>query len=420
MITQIYIHCPGCCAPLRVRLGMAPTRGTRFYVPCPVCQLPIKGYSSGTELTNHRVEFQDASIESPFADNACSTVTIDPNVPLRYDAASIFEWGSSPNIAFAQITQDNAVPALKAANALRSAAAQWSGFRHFYEYYLAEQWVLFDSSGRALYGEHWPDQPTPLQRESLAQTPFMLLLLPTQVEEHGSHLFRRFSEAHLDGVAVPAYRAFAAEEVQAGRVRAEMRRTFDVIDSFLREDESWASGVIRWSVDPSIDLSSLRLCRDEFPLLRDLYQQAFEATAKSLRYVVASINQAQRGSPTAFPAAAPAGVARPSAHPVRTFAKFDKLVTADKLAYVYADPEWQRWLSPLLDRQTRNAIGHNSVRHDLRKGFVVTDRGDSIAYFDFVGKVYRMTYVLTVVTQVLRSFQVLGTGELSRTAVPGA
>lgn len=413
MILRTQIRCPGCNGGILVRMGVAPTRGTRFYVPCPHCQLPILGNSQGEELESHRITFEGSERIDPFGDDeAFTTVTIDPNVPLRYSAQAMPEWGSSPNITFGRLVHGNTEVAMRALGALRSLGeTEWSKVFRLYEYYLNEQWDHLQRQGIELVGEHWPRGAARLPVHSMVHHILLIAVGPTQVESFPGELFGEFAESHVRALRLHSnYSDFARSEVASGSIQRELRRTFDVLDAFMRSYESWLPGLTRWvlSPDATSTVDELRLCRDDFPLLRDLYQQAFETCCKSLRYVVGAINADKRGSPTAFPLIAPPGVTSPARHPVRTFAQFDRLTNADKMAYVFELPKWNSNLGEILDRRTRNAIGHSSVRHDLRTGEVVNDHGEHMSYFEFTGRVYRISYMLSLTLQILRSQRILG------------
>lgn len=86
MISRFPIICPGREVPFLVRMGMAPSKMTRFYVPCPSCKLPIRGRSHGEDLYSHRVDFDAEWFKGEEPD---LIVTADPNVPSRYEAVSI-------------------------------------------------------------------------------------------------------------------------------------------------------------------------------------------------------------------------------------------------------------------------------------------------------------------------------------------
>src|SRR4051812_13385999 len=95
-MSRYSIICPGCEEPFLVRLGVAPSKMTRFYVPCPSCKFPIRGRSHGEELSTHRVEFEAEWFIGKIEPRL--VVTVDPNVPSRYEATEMGGPGTAPTI----------------------------------------------------------------------------------------------------------------------------------------------------------------------------------------------------------------------------------------------------------------------------------------------------------------------------------
>ena len=168
----------------------------------------------------------------------------------------------------------------------------------------------------------------------------------------------------------------------------------------------WRSGRLpRW-VDPPSKLDELTLFRDEFPEMRDLYQQAFEVVCKTLRYPIAAQNVVKRHNPDAFGDEHPGITVVPERARPSTLRQFDRLSNAHKIAYVALVPRWAR-MAGVLDSRVRNTIGHASARHDLRSGRVVSNADpDGLTYLEFLGKVFDMFEMLCVALQITRTARV--------------
>jgi hypothetical protein len=182
---------------------------------------------------------------------------------------------------------------------------------------------------------------------------------------------------------------------------------FDVLDLFVQRFDSWQMGMLRRLIpDENLPLlDDLRLFRDEFDILRDLYQQAFETVCKTLRYPVAAQNTVQRNDPNDFGTVVPSTLTRKT-NP-SDLAAFEKLSNFEKLQYVLQIPGCEGWVG-LLDNKTRNAIGHGTVRHDLRSGLVISDNvPDGVPYLDVVADVYGIFDALSISAQVLRGIRVV-------------
>jgi hypothetical protein len=146
-------------------------------------------------------------------------------------------------------------------------------------------------------------------------------------------------------------------------------------------------------------LATLTLFRDEFDILRDRYQQSYELTCKVIKIAVAAQNTVIRRDPNNF-GPVPAGVGI-KASPTN-LAKFDKMSTAYRLAYLREVPKWEGF-ADLMDNKKRNAIGHASSRHDLRSGLVISDVDPhGVTYLDVCTDVAGMFEALSVCLTILR------------------
>lgn len=147
------------------------------------------------------------------------------------------------------------------------------------------------------------------------------------------------------------------------------------------------------------ELANLTLFRDEFDILRDRYQQSYELVCKVIKIALAAQNTVIRKDPNDF-GPVPSGVGI-RASPT-TLAKFDKLSTAYRLAYLRQVPKWDAF-ADLMNNKKRNAIGHASSRHDLRTGLVVSDIVTTgVTYLDVCADVVGMFDALGASLTILR------------------
>lgn len=383
---------------------------TRFYVPCPTCKLPIRGRSHGEELETHRVEFDAERFKGKDEPNLI--VTVDPNVPSRYEASDMLSGvGSAPSMTLLWLVGDDlAENFFRYLGRGRHAAEDWwPRVRRVYEYYLAEDWERFNKAGRAIFEDYWPDPITTHERATYAHQALGVALKALVDDEWpASAMFlNRWLRKHSSAVERPAYVAFAQAEADSGTLATLQRRVFDVLDLFVQRFESWQMGMLRRLIpDRNLPLlDDLRLFRDEFDILRDLYQQAFETICKTLRYPIAAQNTIKRNDPGDFGPVVPSSLTRKT-NPAN-LAAFEKLPNFEKLQYVAQIPGCEGWVG-LLDNKTRNAIGHATVRHDLRTGRVISDNvPDGVPYLDVVADVYGIFDALCVSAQVLRGIRVV-------------
>lgn len=410
MISRYPIVCPGCDTPFLVRLGVTPSKMTRFYVPCPTCHLPIRGRSHGEELETHRVEFDAERFSNK--DEPQLIVTVDPHVPSRYEATEMLNGlGSAPNLALLWLIGDDLANDffMYLSRGQYAVEGWWPKVRRVYEYYLAEDWERFNLAGRVLLKDRWPDPVTTHERATYAHQVLGIALGALVDDEWpaSAKFLNRWAHKHAAAVDRPVYRAFAKVDADSGTVATLQRRIFDVLDLFVQRFDSWQMGMLRRLIpDENLPLlDDLRLFRDEFDILRDLYQQAFETICKTLRYPVAAQNTVKHSNPNHFGTVVPSTLTR-KANPAN-LAAFEKLSNFEKLQYVREIPGCAGWVS-LLDNKTRNAIGHATVRHDLRTGLVISDNvPNGVPYLDVVADVYGIFDALSVSAQIVRGIRVV-------------
>jgi hypothetical protein len=390
VISRCAIVCRGCHEPFVVRLTLAPSKLTRFYLPCPACQLPIRGRSQGEDLDSHKVDFDADWFDGEGEPEL--VVTVDPHVPSNYESSEMGPFGSAPAMTLVQLAGDGHVEALFMHLSRGRFAAEelWPRVRRIYEYYLESDWKRFDSAGATVFGEQWLSTRAVSDRSIAAHGAIGSVLAQIVDDEHPAtgQFLQRYRRKHRAALRVREYRAFVAREIGEKRVALIQRHTFDVVDLFVSRLDSWQMGQLRRLIPEERQrlLAELRLFRDEFDVVRDLYQQGFETACKISRYPVAAQNVIKRRDPNLFGDLIPAGGSRKK-NP-GNIEGFEKLSNFEKLRYVEAVPGLDGWVG-LLDNRTRNAIGHATARHDLRTGLIRTDdQRDDVTYLDLVSDTY--------------------------------
>jgi hypothetical protein len=408
VIARYSIVCPGCDVAFVVRLGLAPTKMTKFYVPCPACSLPIRGRSHGNALDSHTVDFEAERLHDETDHDL--VVTVDPNVPSRYESKTFDGLGSGPSLTLLWLVGNDRIEELMRYLARGNYAVEnlWPQARRMYEYYLEGDWERFSKIADDLFDEDWRRGKNTHERATLAHHAVGMALSNIVDDHHeASSIFMgRFLRKHSAAIQNDRYRAFAVADSESGRIELLQRSLLDVADLFIQHFESWQIGVLsRIIPDENREaLSTLRLFRDEFDILRDLYQQGFEIACKFLRYPVAAQNVIKRADPESFGVDVPAGLTRKSNPGV--MAAFEKMANAEKLHYISAVPGWEGW-ADLLSNKTRNDIGHATARHDLRSGLIISNENPvGIPYLDMVAKVYGVFDVVSTCFQIVRQVRV--------------
>ena len=413
------LRCPGCEEPFNVRLGIGPSKMTRFYVPCAHCELPIRGRSHGQDLETHRVEF-DAELLSSDISLEADLVTVDPNVPSKYDAVQRGELGTFPTMTLVQLVGDERVTALGEVLAQGRSAAEelWPKVRRIYEYYLVEDWKRFDRAGSAAFNDDWRTVSTAHERATMAHQAVGIATaaISDGVDDATARYLHRFLAKHARALEYWPYISSARTDVASGLVPGLQRGVFDVIDRFIGHFDAWQMGVLRRVMPPDRLplLDDLTLFRDEFDILRDLYQQGFETVCKTVRFAVAAQNTVKRHDPNDFGDDLPDG-ANQKVNP-KSLKAYDKLPNAARLAYVRQVPGWEGFAA-LMNNRTRNAIGHASARHDLRTGRIISDNEPAgVQYLDLAADVFGVFDALSVSLQVLRTIRVVSSPDFATAA----
>lgn len=133
--------------------------------------------------------------------------------------------------------------------------------------------------------------------------------------------------------------------------------------------------ILFYDIDKKLDLSEIRIMRDDFEVLKSHYLSCFEIAHKVLKLLVGMINVFTRGDADAFPNSKP-----------QSLQKFTEFPNARKIEFLDTKilpiiaSQWEI----CFDRKVRNAIGHYGIRHDLRTGMLVLDENPSIPYSEFV------------------------------------
>lgn len=389
------------------RLGAEPTRLTKLYFPCPHCHLPIRARISGQELSDHRVEFTCDVVKETDLPAEPRVVTVNPFVPSRYDADSYSGIGAFPTLTLMNVLgQDNYLVFHEDRNKASSFIEElWPNVRMSFEYYLQQNWDMFDKIAQSKFGLESVGQ-TAHQRATVAYQAMGILTVDVvgPSSDRSAKLIDRFHRKHLAALQYKPYvNVIRTRGADARQIEHDQ---FRVIEHFLSEYEAWEMGKFVRYLDDNASgvLDELVLFRDEFSLVRDLYQQGFEMACKCLWILVGAQNGAKRKDPNDFGDEHPDSV--PEKSRAKTLAQFDKLPNAHKIAYAAQVPEWE-CLASFLNNVRRNSIGHATAGHDLRSGRVVSDKDPhGIPYLDFLGETFGVFEALAVLMQVLRAVRV--------------
>lgn len=393
------------------RLGVEPTRGTRFYFPCPLCRLPIRGSMSGSKLSNHQIVIDCEMLSGHESElDGVPVVTVNPFVPSLYDADSYAPTGAFPTMTLVQILGDDTFLEFKSARdqALDDGRAMWPPVGMLFRYYLQGNAEMFTRIAKKLF-ELEQKPSTSHQRTSIAYQALAIAttLIMGSTGTRGRQAFSLFGKKHTAAMNRTMEHLRVLRE--RGQASADLERDlFTELDRFVQQHESWEMGLLGRFVDAEkkAAFEELVLFRDEFSTVRDLYQQGFELACKCLWLLVAAQNTVERGSPDDFGDVHPEITIVPVNKRPTTLKKFDGLSNAQKIAYVAQVPGWESF-AVLLNNRRRNAIGHATAHHELQTGRVVSDKDPTgMTYLEFLGETFGVFEALSTLAQALRTSRV--------------
>ena len=158
VISRYHLKCHGCDELFVVRLGVEPTKRTRFYIPCPHCDLTIRGSMSGTELENHQIVIDCDVVNGSSPDlPGAPIVTVNPFVPSLYGADSFSPTGAFPTMTLVGILGDENFMAFESERhrALVTGRAMWPHVRTLFEYYLRGNSRMLVRTATNQFGLDW-------------------------------------------------------------------------------------------------------------------------------------------------------------------------------------------------------------------------------------------------------------------------
>lgn len=163
----------------------------------------------------------------------------------------------------------------------------------------------------------------------------------------------------------------------------------DACLTLLGDIEPLISGLCAEALNGSIGVADYRVMRDDFDLLKSRYQDVFELGSRSLAFMSQVANIAKRGDARSHVDGKKLTLVR--AMKLKAYAREPWLVDFPMATRLY-DP---------IRRNTRNSIGHRSVRYDFERGVLVYDDGVEENYLlflvDYLQLVRLSHYLLEVV-----------------------
>ncbi len=416
-IVRYPVQCPGCDSGIVLRLGVGLDPHQPFFYVCGKCRAATRGtleWSGGAQTSLSL----DAGKCLDSEDGCTQTISINPEYPGIADAKDLGDRGGSAFLFHCQILGNEQVAAFQtAAGELHGrVVVNWASLSRLTTYYTNRDWTHFDREVDSLLPSSECDFREPWRRDHALHFLYDLLLVPMWALSPRRHypemkvVFNAlWDTARPNFSAVVAFAKAEAESPLLARLQGDL---FSNLSRYIALRSGLLPGALldMWPESARKKAFPIRLFRDEFEVLRDLYIQSYEACDRTLRYVVGVANADAHGDAERFelPIKAPGATAKDAKLKTpKNLNAFDKLRSVEKRSWlVEMIPNWQPHWDATLDRQLRNDIGHAAIRHDLPSGNLLRDRGDPIAYVEFVRLVHRIIHPLVASLNALKILRV--------------
>jgi hypothetical protein len=408
-VVRCPVECPGCKGKITLRLGVGMDARQPFFYVCGDCKAATKGallLDSTKEGPTTEVELEAGHILDSF-DGCTQTIHLNPEIPSVADAPDFSHPGGSAFIFHFQNLGPERMQfwehqVQEFEHFVRNG---WPALKRLTAYYLNSDWPRFDKAVPELV-EGMPEIKEQWRREDvihqLYDHAFLVLLAlgPPHYPEMKLEWNALWDSTRPNWRAMTA---FAAREAGTGGFHQLQRDVFHLLEQFTDLRRTLAAGFLLDMYPPGKEKErdGLRMFRDDFPMLRDFYIQAFEKCHRGLRYVIGAVNAEARGNENAFPAWPSKPFSRPD-KVLKNLDEFEKLVNANKRLWLKTLPKWDNVWDEFFDRSFRNDIGHASVRHQLSDGVLVRDDDPPQPYLDFVRRAARVGNPILMLLNVLK------------------
>ncbi len=411
-ITRYPVECPGCKVGIILRLGVGHERRQGFFYVCPNCQAATRGALIWDGGGATRLELADGR-ELPSEQGCTEVLSINPEIPAFAGAKSMGEPGGSAFITFFQWLGAEGIQGYQRAfyQMQHLIDRDWKALSRLATYYLNRDAQHFDKAIKSFLPKGKRGPRGDWQRDDAIHQLYTVFFAPMWA----LHPQKYFMEMKLAWNALwsPDRRnfkqvvSFAQSEIGTSDFTNTHKDLFEQTGRYVDLIGAMFPGLLCDLLpdahQPQVD--QLRLFRDEYEVLRDLYIQTFETSHKVLRWVLGTVNADSHGDPNRF---VPAPGMRPEVakQPPKSLNAFTKSASASKREWLIFFPTWHGCWDSVFDRQLRNDIGHASARHQLSSGLIQRDRRPPLPYVRFVQKTHRILHPLLACANVMKIMRI--------------
>ena len=406
MIIRHTVSCSGCEAHILLRISVGLDDVQPFYFVCSKCNAATRGkllIQYEPEL-DAKLEIESGEILAKEEDIS-QTISIHSNLPMKAEAKEMWDDGGSPFIMHFSGLGDNYYEFDARLKEFKEIAKNdWLKVQRWIGYYLDNNWSQFDLEYENIFKGSLGEPKEIWHRHDLLHRSLDFLFSFLWVDPYYPNMKKEWAELVVKGekenLGITDY---MEKEMNSGNVNKIQKEIFHCLSLFMKHRDAILPGLVIEMYEPERKerlIEELRLFRDEFSELRDLYISTFEACHDTLKFVMAINNIVFRGNADDFGS---------SPKTPNNMKKFEKLTSFNKSSLINNLPSWEANWNFLLNRKIRNAIGHNSVRHDLPSGLLILDDGTSLPYLEFVIMTLRLIHPLLLSANVLKTYCIAST-----------
>jgi len=398
MISRYCVECPGCESKILLRISVGRDLEQPFYYVCKKCNAATRGKQIiwYKPSPGNKIEIEDGKL-LPYTEKTDQVISIHPDLPAIPDAKDMNELGGSPFLMHHQLLGNRLEEFLKRLGMFRDIIdSDWKAIHRLITYYLDRNWEQFDIQGKKLIDENWPSVKSEMQRHDILHRFLDILCAPLWIKSYYPEMKEDWNLTFNEAIKKrPKELELYLELVKESQELPELQRSlFHCLELYINNKSGLLPGLaVEMYQDGLNDKNRLRLFRDEFPLLRDVYISSFEACHKTLNYIIGVLNIVYRGNYNSFINGDP-----------KNLNKFAKLPNARKAQFLSELPMWSKYWSVLLNRPIRNAIGHHSVRHDLPSGMLLLKGDEKLPYLEFVIMSLRLIHPILACCNAVKIF----------------
>lgn len=403
MIVRYSVKCPSCGSIILIRMSIGLDEKQPFFFICSKCNSPTKG----TQIIwydpepGSKLELDEGEeVEEPV--NPDQIITIHPDLPAYSNATDMASFGGSPFLLQRGLLGDRFDEFIQRSRVFRKVTnTDWKNYRRWLYHYLDRNWTEFDKIGHTIFEEKWPNPKTDLQRHDTIHKALDFLTVPLWLDNYYPLMKKKWIELWNDEIFQSKnnsikFHQFAKEENDKGNIVELQRDIFHCLTLFMENRSGIlpALAAMKYKNGHEAAIKELRIFRDDFPALRDLYINAFETSYKSIVYLLAPINIIRRKHYGIF------------SDGYNSIAKFEKLPSAKKRDFIKQIDGWLEKWDSIYDRKLRNAIGHHSARHELSSGMILIKKSEPIPYIEFLMKVIVQLQGIVLVSNILKTIAI--------------